>query len=112
MTVHEKKIQLLRMEYIERDAKSRLELTTKQELIKRLVREKRDYKNNKIMVGNIILKLLSKQLRGDLQVPEGMNNKYDSKNTLISDSILNCSNLCSCSATSAANSSLFTITSL
>ena len=68
---------------IEREMKSRLELTEKQELIKRLVKERHDYDNNKIIIGNIILKLLSKQLRGDLQVPEGMTNKYDSKNNLI-----------------------------
>ena len=34
-----------------------------------------------------MLKLLAKQLRGDLQVPEGMNNKYDSKNNLIEKDI-------------------------
>ena len=64
------------MDFIERETKSRLELTEKQELIKRLVKERHDYDNNKIIIGNIILKLLSKQLRGDLQVPEGMTNKY------------------------------------
>ena len=40
---HEQTFQQLRMDFIEREMKSRLELTEKQELIKRLVKERHDY---------------------------------------------------------------------